>query len=98
MDLRSELIKKVAETGVAPLSVVEEVINYSFYHANKATQTNDHVEITGLGTFMIAYAKVKRTLPELRSMASHTKNKSHKEDLEEMIKYLEDKCPDLKNT
>ena len=85
---KEKIVSKVAEELQFPEEVVESVIAWSYKKANQAATTNKEIEISGLGTFKLSQAKVKRRLEKLQGAYDNSTDQVIKEGIMQKINLI----------
>ena len=73
--LKGVLITRTAIKTLIPEDIVEKVIMFQFKDIKQATYTNEQVEVSGFGKFLISNAKLKKRKEKLEQILEGMKKK-----------------------
>lgn len=65
LPIKDYLVRKTSVKKMLPENIVSAIIDDAFKGANEATQSNNEVEISGLGKFMLSEKKAKDGLESM---------------------------------
>ena len=88
---REEILKKTAEEMELPLDEVEKVVSWSYMKANKAMKEVRHIEVSGLGKFMVSKAKMRRRLKSLNDRLEGDISEERREETIAEIEFIKGK-------
>lgn len=91
---REEILKKTAEEMDIPLDEVEKVVSWSYMKANKAMKEVRHIEVSGLGKFMVSKAKLRRRLNSLNDRLKGDLSEEKKAETLSEIEFIKGKQED----
>lgn len=91
MQVKDQIIKKIAEELQFDVSVVETVISWSFKKANEATKSNKEVELSGIGKLQLSQAKLRKNIDKLEKIFNSNTSPEMKVIIEETLKDLKTK-------
>lgn len=79
--IKDRLLEKTAEDLGQPLGIVEDTMRWMFKDTIKALRKYEQVEISGLGTFIMSPAKLKRRIVKLERIKGLLEAKLPTEDV-----------------